>query len=66
MKRRQRQFLLSPLEAATLKLGIDELYCRLHWFLRDRPRTLSRWRREYRQYGLRLQRAIERASGVRP
>ena len=65
MKRRQLQILFSPLEAAALKLGIDELQCRLEWFLRDRTSTRARWRREYREYAVRLSRAIDRAAGVR-
>ena len=50
---------------AALKRGADELQGRLEWTLRGFPLALARKRREDRQFGERLYRAIERAAKVR-
>ena len=52
------------LEAA-VKRGADELQSRLEWELRGRPRAHESARRVYREFCLRLYRAIERAAMVR-
>ena len=54
----------ATLEAA-LKRGADELQNRLEWVLRNRPRALKMARRRYREFCLRVYRAIGRAVKVR-
>jgi hypothetical protein len=51
-------------EAAALKRGADELQTRLEWALRDHPRALKRARQRYKDFCLRLYRAIKRAGTV--
>jgi hypothetical protein len=52
-------------EAAALKRGVDELQAQLEWVLRDRPRALTQARQRYRDFCLRLYRAIVRSRKVR-